>query len=63
MTDRPHPKRGEVWWVKPGKTAGAELQKKRPYVVISADSMGSLPVKIAVCQRRSKTEQFSPLQN
>ena len=29
MTERPHPKRGEVWWVKPGKTAGAELQKKR----------------------------------
>jgi len=48
MVERPHPKRGEVWWVKPGKTAGAELQKKRPYVVISADAIGSLPVKIAV---------------
>lgn len=48
MADRPHPKRGEVWWVKPGKTAGAELQKKRPYVVISSDIMGSLPVKIVV---------------
>jgi mRNA-degrading endonuclease toxin of MazEF toxin-antitoxin module len=45
---RPQPKRGEVWWVKPGKTSGAELQKKRPYVVISADSMGNVPVKIAV---------------
>lgn len=48
MVDRPHPKRGEVWWVKPGKTAGAELQKKRPYVVISADAMGNVPVKIVV---------------
>jgi mRNA interferase MazF len=48
MADRPHPKRGEVWWVKPGKTAGAELQKKRPYVVISADAMGNVPVKIVV---------------
>ena len=48
MTDRPQPKRGEVWWVKPGKTAGAELQKKRPYVVISADAMGNLPVKVVV---------------
>jgi mRNA-degrading endonuclease toxin of MazEF toxin-antitoxin module len=46
MAERPHPKRGEVWWVKPGKTAGAELQKKRPYVVISADAMGNVPVKI-----------------
>jgi mRNA interferase MazF len=48
MADRPHPKRGEVWWVKPGKTAGAELQKKRPYVVISADAVGNVPVKIVV---------------
>jgi len=48
MTDRPQAKRGEVWWVKPGKTAGAELQKKRPYVVISADAMGNVPVKIVV---------------
>jgi len=48
MVDRPHPKRGEVWWVKPGKTFGAELQKKRPYVVISADTMGNVPVKIVV---------------
>lgn len=48
MPDRPQPKRGEVWWVKPGKTAGAELQKKRPYVVLSADAMGNVPVKIVV---------------
>ncbi len=48
MVDRPQPKRGEVWWVKPGKTAGAELQKKRPYVVLSADAMGNVPVKIVV---------------
>jgi len=48
MAERPHPKRGEVWWVKPGKTAGAELQKKRPYVVISADAMGNAPVNIVV---------------
>jgi len=48
MAARPQPKRGEVWWVKPGRTVGAELQKKRPYVVISADSMGNVPVKIAV---------------
>ena len=46
--DRPDPKRGEVWWVKPGRTAGAELQKKRPHVVISADVMGNVPVKIVV---------------
>ena len=34
--------------MKPGKTSGAELQKKRPYVVISADAMGNLPVKIVI---------------
>ena len=48
MADRPQPRRGEVWWVKPGKTAGAELQKKRPYVVISADAIGNLPVKVVI---------------
>ena len=48
MADRPQPRRGEVWWVKPGKTAGAELQEKRSYVVISADAMGNVPVKIVV---------------
>jgi len=46
--ERPDPKRGEVWWVKPGKTKGAELQKKRPYVVISADAVGNVPVRIVV---------------
>lgn len=46
--DRPSPRRGEVWWVKPGKTKGAELQKKRPYVVITADAMGNVPVRIVV---------------
>lgn len=46
--DRPDPKRGEVWWVKPGKTTGAELQKKRPYVVISADAVARVPVRIVV---------------
>lgn len=44
--DRPSPKRGEVWWVKPGKTKGTELQKKRPYAVISADAVGNVPVRI-----------------
>ncbi len=48
MTDRPQPKRGEEWWVKPGKTAGAELQKKRPNVVVSAGAIGNLPVKVVV---------------
>lgn len=46
--ERPDPKRGDVWWVKPGKTKGAELQKKRPYVVISADAVGKVPVRIVV---------------
>ena len=57
MAERPHPKRGEVWWVKPGKTAGAELQKKRPYVVISADAMGNMPVKI-VAPLKSWQDKF-----
>lgn len=60
MVDHPHPKRGEVWWVKPGKTAGAELQKKRPHAVLSADRMGNVPVKIVV-PLRTRQDRFAGL--
>lgn len=44
----PQPKRGEVWTVDFDPTKGAEIQKQRPAVVISSDSIGKLPLKLVV---------------
>ena len=42
----PNPRRGEVWDVDFDPTIGAEIQKQRPAVVISIDSVGRLPIKL-----------------
>ncbi len=42
------PKRGEIWLVSLNPTLGAELQKTRPVVVVSADTLGVLPIKLIV---------------
>lgn len=34
-----HPRRGEVWWVEVDPARGSEMQKTRPCVVITADSV------------------------
>lgn len=40
------PRRGEVWAVDFDPTKGAEIQKRRPAVVISSDAVGKLPLKL-----------------
>ena len=42
------PRRGEVWNVRFDPSVGAEIQKVRPAVVMSLDSVGRLPLKIVV---------------
>lgn len=42
------PKRGEVWMVDMDPTRGSELQKTRPVVVASADTIRSLDVRVIV---------------
>ena len=42
----PNPRRGEVWDVDFDPTIGAEIQKTRPAVVLSIDSIGHLPIKL-----------------
>lgn len=44
----PKPRRGEIWTVDFDPTKGAEIQKQRPAVVISSDSIGKLPLKLVV---------------
>lgn len=42
----PNPRRGEIWDVDFEPSIGAEIQKERPAVVISIDSVGRLPIKL-----------------
>ena len=44
----PRPKRGDVWNIGFDPAVGAEIQKVRPAVVLSTDSVGRLPLKIVV---------------
>jgi mRNA interferase MazF len=41
-------KQGEIWLINLDPTVGAEIQKKRPAIIVSDDSLGKLPLKIIV---------------
>lgn len=38
--------RGDIWLVNLDPTVGAEIRKTRPVVVVSADAVGVLPIKL-----------------
>lgn len=42
------PRRGEIWMANLEPTRGSELQKTRPVVVLSSNSIRALPVRIVV---------------
>jgi mRNA interferase MazF len=48
MTKPPSFHRGEVWLVNVDPSRGAEIQKTRPAVVMNADTVGRLPLRIVV---------------
>lgn len=48
MSTAPTPKRGEVWLADFDPSVGAEIQKRRPALVMSLDSVGRLPLRIVV---------------
>jgi mRNA interferase MazF len=39
--------RGELWVARLSPVVGAEMDKTRPVLIISADGLGALPVKLA----------------
>jgi len=45
-TSSQKPRRGEVWTVDFDPTKGAEIQKRRPAIVISSDAIAKLPLKL-----------------
>jgi mRNA interferase MazF len=40
------PDRGDIWLVNFDPTIGSEIRKTRPAVIISANHLGKLPIKI-----------------
>ena len=46
MATVPTPKRGEVWLVRFDPSAGAEIRKVRPAVVVNLDAIGRRPLRI-----------------
>jgi mRNA interferase MazF len=48
MSITPTPRRGEIWLVDFQMSIGAEIQKLRPAVVMSLDTMGRLPLRVVV---------------
>ncbi len=46
-TNSPSPKRGDILLANFDPTVGAEIKKIRPAVVVSSDSVGKLPLKLA----------------
>jgi mRNA interferase MazF len=51
---RPDPRRGEVWLANLDPTVGAEIQKRRPVVVISSDAVRALAIRTVVPCTTSK---------
>jgi mRNA interferase MazF len=43
-----NPIRGEVWWVQFDPAVGEEIQKTRPAVVVNAEDVGKLELRIVV---------------
>lgn len=41
-------KRGDIWLINLDPTVGAEIKKTRPVVIVNADQLGKLPLKIIV---------------
>lgn len=41
-------RRGEIWLINLDPTIGAEIQKTRPAIIVSADEIGILPLRVIV---------------
>lgn len=53
-------KRGEAWWVDFAPSAGGEIQKKRPAVIVSNDSANRHLNRLQVLPLTSKVDHVYP---
>jgi mRNA interferase MazF len=56
----PAPRRGEVWLVTFGSSAGGEIQKTRPAVVLSNDTANALLNRVQVVPISSQVTRLYP---
>lgn len=53
-------KRGEVWWIDFGQSAGGETQKSRPAIIVSNDISNQMLNRVQVIPLTSKVEKCYP---
>jgi len=53
-------KRGEVWWVNFDPSAGGEIMKKRPAVIVSNNASNKFLTRVQVVPLTSKTDRLYP---
>ncbi|MBY0354554.1 MAG: type II toxin-antitoxin system PemK/MazF family toxin [Rickettsiales bacterium] len=55
------PRRGEIWWVSLDPTQGAEIQKTRPCLVLSNDTLNHLRHTVVVVPLSSAAQAHPPI--
>jgi len=56
-------KQSEIWLVDLDPTKGAEIQKKRPAIIVNDDRLGKLPLKIRFYPQLCGYKFNPPLKN
>jgi mRNA interferase MazF len=55
------PKRGQIWWINLDPTVGSEIQKQRPCVVVSHDTVNKLRRTPVVVPLSQSAKAFPPI--
>ena len=62
MTSEPIIKRGDIFWVKFGKTIGTEIRENHPAVIISNNWQNEKGSRVVVLPMSSKVEKIYPFE-
>lgn len=57
-----YPKRGEVYWVNLDPTIGAEINKKRPCLIVSNDAGNEVSYRVIVAPITSSVKRVYPFE-
>lgn len=59
---RNFPKRGEIYWANLDPTVGTEINKKRPYLIISCDEGNEVSSRVTVAAITSTVKKVHPFE-